>query len=453
MEKPERTARIRLNPPQIVIISFALVILTGAFLLTLPIATVSGRISPVDALFTATSAVCVTGLVVVDTGTYFTRFGQIVVLLLIQIGGLGFMTMATLFFVLIGRKIGLRSRLIMQEALNQFSLSGVIRLTKYIVALTLLVEGIGAVILTVRFASELDLGTAVYYGIFHAVSAFCNAGFDLLGRFHGPFSSFTPYVEDSVVVLTLSSLFVFGGIGFSVITDSIRKRNWRSLTLHSKLVLTITALLLTLGTVVMFTLEHNNPATMAPLSLKGKLLSAFFHAATPRTAGFNILNTGSLTPAGLFFTIILMFIGASPASTGGGIKTTTFGVLLLTVLALVRGKEDVEVYQKRLSQEVVYKSLAVALMSLSLVVVVTMVLSFTEVHHATFLQVMFETVSAFGTVGLSTGITPQLTMVGRLLIIMTMFAGRVGPLSLFVALTQHQRPATFHYPEEKILVG
>lgn len=453
MEEPEKTVKIHLSPTQIVVMSFALVILTGMLLLLLPAATHSGRLNPVDALFTATSAVCVTGLVVVDTGTYFTRFGQIVILLLIQVGGLGFMTLANLFFILLGRRIGLRSRLIMQEALNQISLAGVIRLTKNIAAMTFLLEGVGAVILTIRFASEYDFGTAVYFGIFHAVSAFCNAGFDLLGEFHGAFGSLTSYVEDGTVVLTLGALLIIGGTGFSVISDIISKRNWRGLTLHSKIVLTITFLLLAAGTVVLFILEHNNPETMAPLSLPGKLLSAFFHAATPRTAGFNTLNVGGMTPAGLFFTIILMFIGASPASTGGGIKTTTFGVLLLTVLALVKGREDVDVYQKRLAKEVVDKALVIALLCLALVVAVTMLLAVTEVSHADFLPLLFETVSAFGTVGLTAGLTPHLTVAGRLLIIMTMFAGRVGPLSLFMALTQRQRPADYHYPEEKILVG
>jgi trk system potassium uptake protein TrkH len=218
-------------------------------------------------------------------------------------------------------------------------------------------------------------------------------------------------------------------------------------------VLTITALLLAAGTVVFLTLEHNNPETMGPLPWPVKVLASYFQAATPRTAGFNTINIGGMTTAGLFFTIILMFIGASPASTGGGVKTTTFGVLLLTVLSVVRNREDVDAFQKRVSEEVIYKALAITLISLALVVTVTMLLSFTEVHHASFLQVLFETVSAFGTVGLSTGITPELTVIGRLLIILTMYSGRVGPLSLFIALTQQQHPSSFHYPEDKIMVG
>ncbi|MGI5838474.1 MAG: TrkH family potassium uptake protein [bacterium] len=453
METSQNKAGLRLSPVQLIVGSFALMILTGTVLLRLPAATNSGRLNPVDALFTATSAVCVTGLVVVDTGSYFTRFGQMVILLLIQIGGLGFMTVATLFFILLGSRIGLRSRLIMQEALNQFTLAGVIRLTKYIVGLTLLLEGIGAAILAFRFAAGHDPGTALFFGIFHAVSAFCNAGFDVLGRQYGEFCSFMPHAGDSTFILTLSSLFIFGGIGFSVIAEVVRKRNWRILTLHSKLVLAIAPLLLAAGTAVLFALEYHNPATLAPLPLRGKLLSAYFAAATPRTAGFYTINPGMMTTAGQFFTILLMFIGASPASTGGGIKTTTFGTLLLTLLALVRGRGSVEVYSKRLANDIVGKSLAIALLSLLLVILVTLLLLLTEAGHAGFLPVLFETVSAFGTVGLSTGITPHLSVAGKLLICLTMFAGRVGPLSLFLALTQPRRPASIYYPEEKILVG
>lgn len=449
MDLHDRLAKIKMNPTQIVILSFAAVILTGSILLSLPIATRSGSIRYIDALFTATSAVCVTGLVVVDTGTYYTVFGQVVIMLLIQLGGLGLMTMSTLLFILLGRKIGLRGRLIMQEALNQLTLAGVIRLTKHVVIMTMVAEGIGALILSARFALDYGLAKGVYYGIFHAVSAFCNAGFDLIGNFR----SFTPYTEDIVINLTLSSLFIIGGLGFSVVAEVYAKRRWSKLSLHSKLVLTITPILLLFGTAVLFVMESANPATMGPLSIKGKLLASYFHSATPRTAGFNTIDTGSMTTAALFFTIILMFIGASPASTGGGIKTTTFGVLVLAVLSVIGGKEDIGIYGKRIARVLVERALAVAIISLMLVVAVTMILSFTEVNHAGFLQVLFETTSAFGTVGLSTGITSGLTSIGRVFIIITMFAGRVGPLSLVVALTQQQRHAAFHYSEEKILVG
>lgn len=440
----------KITPTQTIILGFVSVILTGTILLYLPISTKTGHIHFIDALFTATSAVCVTGLVVVDTGTYYTLFGQIVIMVLIQIGGLGFMTTATLVFLALGKKITLRERLIIQEALNQFSLEGIVRLARYVIIMTFLIEGIGTILLSIRFVPEFGLLKGIYYSIFHSISAFCNAGFDLMGDF----TSFTKYSEDIYVSLVISTLFIIGGIGYTVIIDVYNnKKNFKKFTLHSKLAITVTAVLILSGTLFIFLLEKNNPLTMGNLSLKGKIIASYFQAVTPRTAGFNTIPIDSLRNTTAFFIIILMFIGASPASTGGGIKTVTFGVLLASVKTIIKGKCEVEIYRKRLSQDIINRAIAITIVSMLLVILVTIMLSAVEAEHGDFLTVLFETTSAFGTVGLSRGLTTHLTPLGRLLIIFTMFAGRVGPLSLVMAIGEKKGKGTIRYPEEKVMVG
>lgn len=438
------------TPAQILVLGFAGLILLGALLLSLPLASRSGEPTPfLTALFTATSAVCVTGLVVVDTGTHYSLFGQLVILGLIQAGGLGIMTMTTLFALAIGRKINLRERLIIQEALNALSLEGVVRLTRNIVLMTALIEGVGAIVLSLRFACDLGLAKGIYYGIFHSVSAFCNAGFDLFGPVYGPFSSLTHYVADPVVSLVFPILIILGGLGFVVLGDIARQRRFSKLSLHSKMALTLTAILVAGGTACIWLLESR--AAMRHLSPLGSVLAAFFQAVTPRTAGYNTLNIGALTQATQFLLVILMFIGASPGGTGGGVKTTTFGTLVLAAWSVVTGKADVEVFGRRLPKDAVFKSLAITLWAAALVTVVTMCLTFTE--KADFLAILFETVSAFGTVGLTMGLTPRLSAIGRVLIILTMFAGRVGPLTVMLAIWQRRVAKNFRYPEEKIIVG
>lgn len=449
-EEGKSPYRFRLEPPQVLVLGFAALILLGALLLTLPAATKSGESAGfLNALFTATSAVCVTGLVVVDTGTYWSPFGQTVILLLIQSGGLGIMTVATIFSFILGRKITLRDRLVIQEQLNQFTLQGVVRLTKYILLGTLLIESLGAVLLSTRFIPEYGFAKGIAFGIFHAVSAFCNAGFDLIGGYR----SLTPYVNDFVVSGVVIVLLVVGGLGFAVIAEVIQVRDFRKFSLHTKLVLSITGILLMLGTIIVFILEYSNPATLKSLPLSSKILASIFHAATPRTAGFNTLPTSELTTASQFINIVLMFIGGSPGSTAGGIKTTTAGLLIWTVVSVIRGREDAEVYGRRISKEIVYRALSVAIISMFIVVLTTVILAITE--DATLKEVFFEATSAFGTVGLSLGITPDLSSIGKLTIIATMFTGRVGPLTLAFALAQRQRKnrGKLRYPEEKILVG
>ncbi|PKM79978.1 MAG: Trk family potassium uptake protein [Firmicutes bacterium HGW-Firmicutes-14] len=438
----------RLSPAQVLVLGFAFLILIGAGLLSLPVSSVSGEPTGfLDALFTATSAVCVTGLVVVDTGTHFSLFGQIVIMVLIQVGGLGFMTMGTLFALIIGKKIHLKERLIIQESLNQLTMEGVVRLAKSVLAITFLIEGIAAVLLGLRFSQDYGLARGFYYGLFHSISAFNNAGFDLLGGFR----SMTGYVTDSTINAVVTILVILGGLGFTVVVDLYTRRKWRRLSLHTKVVLSTALVLLVFGMAAFFLLEYHNAATLAPLSFKNKLTASWFQSVTPRTAGFNTLDIAGLTNATQFFFIILMFIGAAPGSTGGGIKTSTFATLISAVTALSRGKEDVELFERRLPKELVYRSLTIVLASLFLVITVTMLLTITE--QADFLTLLFESTSAFATVGLSMGITTKLTVLGKLAITVTMFAGRLGPLTIAFAVAQRQRKTMYRLPEEKIMVG
>jgi len=433
------------SPPKILVAGFAAVILAGAGLLCLPFASASGQAGDfLTALFTATSAVCVTGLVVVDTGTHWSFWGQLIILILIQIGGLGFMTMATLFFLLMGKRIGLKERMLIRESLNQIDVAGVVRLVRAVLIFTFATEGIFAFILSWRWFFDVGWPRCLWFGLFHSVSAFNNAGFDLFGDFR----SLTAYAGDPVVVLSITTLIILGGIGFSVVMNVSRRREKR-LSLHSRLALTVTALLIGSGFFLFLLLEWSNVLRTLPLS--GKLLAAYFQSVTPRTAGYNTVDIAGLRSATQFLLIILMFIGASPGSTGGGIKTTTFGLLLVAAWSLARGREEPEVMRRRILPEQVYKALAVTLLAMSLVTTVTLVLSITE--KADFLSILFETVSAFGTVGLSMGLTPHLTSLGRMLIILTMFAGRLGPLTLVFALAQRRRKTFVRYPEEKVLIG
>jgi len=416
----------------------------------LPVATKSGEGADfLTALFTATSATCVTGLVVVDTKTYWSTFGQIVIMLLIQVGGLGIMTMSTLFALILGRRITFKERLVMQEAFNTNSLGGIVKFAKYILMVSFLFESIGAIILTLRFLPQMGLKKAVYYGLFHSISAFNNAGFDLMGNFR----SLTGYVSDWVVNLVIMGLIIFGGLGFYVLLDIYEHRHFNKFTLHSKIVITITLFLIAIGTLLIFLFEYNNPKTLKPLDFPTKILAALFQAVTPRTAGFNTLSLSDMTIASKFLTIILMFIGASPAGTGGGIKTTTFAVILYTVLSVIKGEEETVLYKRTISRNIVYKAVAISFISVFIIFSVTMVLSITETSD--FLTILYETISAFGTVGLSLGLTPELTTVGRIIIIFTMYTGRVGPLTLALALAKRQRrpKPIIKYAEEKIMVG
>jgi len=459
------------TPAQFLALGYLAIIIIGTFLLTLPIATTAnGSLDLISALFTATSATCVTGLIVLNTSTAFTIFGQIVIMLLIQIGGLGIMTMSTMIAFIVGKKITLKERLILQEDLNQFKISGVVRLVQYVLLVTLVIEGIGALILFFRLINDYSFLKSVYFSVFHAISAFNNAGFDLFGN------SLESFTGDITINFVVMGLIILGGIGFAVIAElynSIGENknsisnysvknifkyiknacfiDLRKTSLQTKIVLTMSLILLVFGFLSFLALEYTNDATMGNLSFGQKILSAMFLSVTPRTAGFNTVPTGSLRSSTLFLVIVLMFIGASPGSTGGGIKTTTFGVLLITVWNLITGKSDIEIFKRQLEKDIVLKAIAITMLALILVVTVTMILTVSE--KMDFLPVFFETISAFGTVGLSTGITSSLSGFGRVLITLTMFVGRVGPLTLALAFAERKRSGVYHYPKEKIMVG
>ncbi|MEG0773161.1 TrkH family potassium uptake protein [Clostridium sp.] len=445
--------KFRFTPVQIVVIGFAITILIGAMILSLPIAAANGESTPfVDCLFTATSAVCVTGLVTVDTGTHWSYFGKTVIVLLIQVGGLGFMSFATLFSLIIGKKITLRERLVMQESLNSNSLQGLVKLVKYILIFTFSIELAGAILFSTQFIPDFGIAKGIYYSIFHGISFFCNAGFDLMGNF----KSLTEYHNNSVVILTASALIAIGGLGFIVWDEIYHYKRIKRFSLHSKVVLSMTGILIITGTVLFFMFEYNNPGTMQPMSLKGKVLSSILASISPRTAGVNSVNLAAMTSASILLTIILMFIGGSPGSTAGGIKTTTFGILFMTVVSVIKGREDTEYFKKRINKDIVYKALAVTVIGLGLVIAVTMILSFTERGSGRpFEYYLYEATSAFGTVGLTLGLTQELTTFGKILVALTMYAGRVGPLSIALALTikKHDKGNTIRYPEDKILVG
>ena len=435
----------RLSPTQILALGFFVLISSGTLLLSMPFASTAAPLSLIDALFTATSAVCVTGLTVVDTGSRLSFGGQAVVLLLIQFGGLGVMTMATTVALFIGKRITFRERLVMQEALNHFSLEGLVRLVKYVLLVTLTVQGVAAVILFMRLRLLFPPLKAAWFAVFHSISAFCNAGFDLFG------DSLMRFVADPLINFVFIGVIVLGGIGFSVIADVYSHRGFRKLSAHSRLVLKVTAFLIIFPAVIIGLMEWNG--ALAPYDTSGKLMGALFTSVTTRTAGFNTIPTANLSQAVLTMVIILMFIGASPASTGGGIKTTTIATIAMFVYSVLKGEEDIKCDGRRIPQRVVNKSIAIVFVAVSVVCVATFLLSVFE--DQPFSDLLFEAVSAFGTVGLSRGITSSLSSASKVVVILTMFTGRVGVLTLALALSSRKAaiPSTVRYPEGQIIVG
>lgn len=438
-----------LNPAQVLVLGFGFLIIVGATLLNLPLASVNGKsIGFIDSLFTASSAVCVTGLVVVNTAEHWTLFGKIIILLLIQFGGFGFMTMATMVALLLRKKITLKTRLMMQEALNHFSLSGLVKLTRYIIIITLMVEGIGAVLLSSKFIPLYGIKKGIWYSVFHSISAFCNAGFDITG------SSMVNFADSFIINITLSLLIIIGGLGFTVILDIIHTRSLKKLTLHTKLVLMISGVLLALGFLFILILEYNNPNTLGDLSFNGKILASVFQSVVPRTAGFNSVDMASLTNGSIFIIMLLMFIGGSPSSTAGGVKTTTIGVIVLSIISVVKGETEVQIFKKRIANETIFRALAVAGIGFVIVTLVVLILSITESTQS-FITIVFEAISAFATVGLSRGLTPELSTIGRLVITVTMFIGRLGPLTMAFAFANRRdkKKVKIRYSEGKIMVG
>ena len=437
----------RFSTYQIIALTFFGLISVGTLLLMLPMSSNTGQSLPlIDALFTATSASCVTGLVVVDTAEYFSTFGQMVIIFLIQLGGLGIMTFATLFSIAFGKKINLQERLRIQESLNQSEVEGVVRLCLRVVKYSLVIEFVFGTMLAAHFFPLV--GTkGIYWGYWHAVSAFCNAGFDLMGGFR----SLTMFATDWPVNLIITSLIILGSLGFNVMEDIINKRNFADLRLHSKMVLLTTIALIVVGTGAIWFMEAGNPDTLGNLTTSQQVLASYFQAVTPRTAGFNTLPIDKLHESTLFVIIMLMFVGASPASTGGGIKTTTFAVVVLTTWNLIRGKEDLVLFNRRIEDRIIYKAFIILTIGVIWVCVGTFFISYFE--NARFLNMFFEVMSAFATVGLTVGETQRICDASKIVLILTMFAGRVGVLTFAMALMNRHKVSNIKYPKERIMIG
>ncbi|NEQ21975.1 MAG: ATPase [Microcoleus sp. SIO2G3] len=439
-------------------LGFLAVIAIGMLLLLLPAATSSGDWNDlIVALFTATSAVCVTGHIVVDTGTYFSNWGHVVIAALVQIGGLGYMTATTFLLLLLGRRFGLRDKLAVQQALDRPGLEGISQVVQSIIATTLLFELTGAFLMIPVFLPDHSFGRAVWLALFHSITAWNNAGFSLFS------DNLIGYQSSWLINLVIPGLIIFGGIGYEAIFElylwlrSRLHRGQRSIerpvfSLNFRVAVTTTIFLLVIGTIGLFLTEVNNPGTLAPLDPATRLLTAWFAAVTPRTAGFNTINVGEMTTAGLFITIALMFIGGSPGSTAGGIKTTTLRVLTRSTVAVLRGQESVQLYERQLPIPVILKAIAVAVGSLITVIVMTGLITISD-PQLDFIQILLEVVSAFCTVGLSTGITAGLSVFAKLVIVATMYIGRVGVLLLIGALLGDPKPTAIRYPQENLLVG
>ncbi|WP_188540808.1 TrkH family potassium uptake protein [Paenibacillus segetis] len=441
-----------LTPAKTLTYGFAMIITIGTFLLTLGPSSADGqKLNLIDALFTATSATCVTGLVVVDTGSQFSLFGQIILMTLTQIGGLGFMTMGTLIALAFNRRISFRDRLVLQEAMNHNSMEGILSLIRRVMIYSLVIESIGALILAARWSFEMPFSQALYFGVFHSISFFNNGGFDLFGTIHGPFGSLTRYTADPIVNMVVMVMVFLGGIGFIVISDLVNYRSTRRLSLHSKVVLSMSTFLVVFGAIVIFAMEATNPATLKSMSVGEGIFASFFHSINSRSGGLSTLSVAQMKTSTQFLIIILMFIGAAPGSTGGGIKVTVFAVLVGTMYAMVRGKEDIVFFRKRLAKESVFKAITQTWLALFLVIFVAMILSVFEDRD--FLVLLFETTSAFGTVGLSLDLTPTLKEISKVILSILMFLGRLGPLTLAYALTSRAAKDPFRYPEGKITIG
>lgn len=441
----------RASPMKIILAGYCLIILLGSLLLWLPVATRAGESVPFsDAFFTATSATCVTGLVRFDTYTCWSGFGQVIILCLIQIGGVGFMTLAITAMAAAGRKIGLQSRMLMQNSISAPHLGGIVRITRFILLGTLLVEGIGVILLGFYFIPRLGFGEGLWYSVFHAISAFCNAGFDLFGQF-SPGSSLTTVGGNWYVNMIIMVLIVVGGLGFLVWKDLLDHRfSFSKLRLHSKIVLITTGVLILGGAACLFWLESGNPSFEA-MGGSEKVLTSLFQSVTSRTAGFNSVNLSTMTQASQFVMIILMLIGGSTGSTAGGIKTTTAAVQLLSIRTIFRGRKSVEAYHRSIEDAVVRTASCITCLYLLLSVGVGLIISHLEAIP--FLTSLYESVSAIATVGLTLGITAQLGFVSKILLALLMIFGRAGSLTILLAFTSDKKKIAARYPVEKVTVG
>ncbi|MEK5323428.1 TrkH family potassium uptake protein [Aeribacillus sp. FSL M8-0254] len=442
MEK-KNGGKIQLSPPQLLVVVFLFSIVIGTFFLKLPFST-KEPISWIDALFTATSAMTVTGLVTVDPGTVFTPFGQLVIAFLIQIGGLGIMSFAVLIIMVLGKKIGIKERILIQHQLNQTSIGGVIRLVKYLFIFSFLIEFVAMLILSIKWVPQFGWEKGLFYSFFHAISAYNNAGFALWK------DNLMQFVGDPVVILVISFLFILGGIGFPVLVDIWTKKTFKKLSLHTKIMIIGTLIVNVAATVFILLIEFHNPKTLEPLTWGEKILAAYFQAVSPRTAGFNSIDIGAMEDSSLFFISLLMFIGAGSASTGGGIKLSTAIVIIFSVLAFLKGRTEINLLKRSIGASTVIRALAVTMSSIVFIIAAVLILNITE--RQPFLHILFEVVSAFGTTGLSAGITGSLTFIGKIIIIFMMFLGKVGSLTLLFILSSKEQQK-IRYPSEDVLTG
>ena len=442
----------RVSATQVIVFAFLAIILAGSMLLMLPVSSRNGQsVGFLTALFTATSATCVTGLSVVDTFTQWSGFGQTAILCMIQIGGLGFMTIASLAFMMVNRKMGLKNRMILAQSMGIEQMDGILRMVRHVLVGTFSIELIGALVLTVRFLQYTDPGKAVWWGVFHSVSAFCNAGFDILGAVDAG-GSLVPFCTDLTINVTLMVLIVVGGLGFFVWEDILEKRSFRKLTVYSRLVIIISGVLILGGAGIFLLLEWSNPHTLGALTAPQKILAAFFHSVSTRTAGFYTFSQAGLTDASKIVTDFLMLIGGSSGSTAGGVKTVTMGILLLSVIATSRGRSRLTVFHRTISLRQIRNAVSVVTMVFSIGLVSGMIVSVT--NGLDVLDCLYETISAIATVGLSAGITGSLNLLSKLMLIVLMFFGRVGVMTISLGfLMPDQAEERYHFAETNLLIG
>ena len=447
-----------LRPVQVILLGFLITILVGSILLALPIATRSGVGTPyIDALFTATTSVCVTGLIVETTMTHWSIFGQAVILLLIQIGGLGVITITTGMFFALGKRITLGNRMLIQESLGLNTLTGLVSLVKKIIIGTVIIEGIGAILYATQFVPEFGIGYGIWASIFNSISAFCNAGMDIVRD-----DSLRSYVVNPVINFTTMGLIILGGLGFIVWKDlwqSIKKivkekmpvkRVVWQLKFQTKIVMSITAFLILFGTVLIFIFEYNNPATMKNLSLPGKIMASMFQSVTTRTAGFETVAQGALSDASSLVSMFMMIIGGSPTGTAGGVKTVTFAILVFCVISVAKQEDSISLFKRRVPQNLLSKALAIIV--IYLIILMSCVLLLLVFDHGNFMDSCYECVSALATVGLTKGMTPNLTIAGKIIIIITMYIGRVGPISMAISFSQKNKKKMIMYPEQDLIL-
>jgi len=457
---------IKLKPTQIIVIGFLILNLIGAILLVMPFSSADGKETTfMDALFTSTSALCVTGLSVVNTLEHWTVIGKCIILFLIQIGGIGFMTIVTAILVILGKKVTLKERIVMQESFNLDTFQGMVSFAKKIILGTFIFEGIGAILLSLRFIPKYGFMSGIFRGIFHSISAFCNAGFDILGN-----NSIISYSNDWYINIILSLLIIIGGLGFIVWVDILKvikngkgkkltlRKKFMNLSLHSKLVLSISLILILFGWIYIFLSEYDNQLTLGNMNFGEKILASFFQSVTLRTAGFATIEQGNLTYSSKLIGITLMMIGGSSGSTAGGMKTVTIGAVIIAILSVIRGNDSLSIFKKSISFNTLQKALTVVVMMIGFLLILTITLSFTEKninYNYEFMDLFYESASALGTVGLSLGITPYLSLLGKIAICIGMFIGRLGPVTIAVALASKNNSGKnlLHYPEEKIFVG